>query len=667
MTSIELEIDELKIKLKKYQFEYYVTGKPIVSDREYDRLFDRLLELESKYPELKTPDSPTMRVGSDLTHELPEVEHTIPVLSLDKAYSEEEVIKWVEKTERNTGKSLSFVLEEKIDGISIVLYYDRGLLQRAVTRGNGSIGNDVTANVKTIGTVPLSIEYEKPLAVRGEIYLPKSLFAKINKSMEADYANPRNLAAGTIRRIKSSEVAKVPLNIFIYEGFFAEEEALSHVNNLNKLRALGFRLNSRTTIFDHETIGGQFNDLSNIIERMTTERPDLDYEIDGLVLKVDDVQTRESLGYTGHHPRWAIAYKFESPAGITQLIGIDIQVGRTGRITPVGRVEPINIGGATIANVTLHNQSYIDLLELSIGDMVSVSRRGDVIPAVEKVVEKSENSPLWHMPDHCPVCHTPLIQKGAHHFCPNHDCPDQIKGRIRFFVGTDQMDIRNLGPETLDVLLEKGMIKDIQDLYTCDFNSLEGSEGFGSKKIKLIQDGIEASKERHFSTVLASLGIPDLGKRVAQLLVQNGFSDIQNLIQVAREDNWETFASIPGIGEKMAKNFVNAFGEPQLLKQVQALGDAGLQMQSRDAELETRDGIFMEQSWCITGSFEHYQPRSLAETEIKQRGGRIVSSVSSKTTHLLAGEKAGSKLNKARELGLTIVDEQTFLTMIGQE
>jgi len=670
--SLRDEVEELKAKLKQYQYDYYITGQPRVSDTEYDRLFDRLSDIEEAHPELKTEDSPTMRVGSDLTNTLPEVNHTIPVLSLDKAYSPEEILKWVEKTEKNTGTPLSFVLEEKIDGISIVLYYEGGLLKRAVTRGNGQVGNDVTANVKTIGAVPLSIPFQDTLAVRGEIYLPKSLFSKINSDLEADYANPRNLAAGTIRRIKSSEVARVPLNIFIYEGFFSGEGAGSHMENLKRLQEYGFRLNPRTALFHHgqeEPFGPwtkrSFEDLHQVITEMTEQRQDLDYEIDGLVFKVDQMDIRQKLGYTGHHPRWAIAYKFESPTGTTTVRDIDIQVGRTGRITPVARVDGVLVGGATISNVTLHNQAYIDMLELSIGDRVTVSRRGDVIPAVEKVVEKNEKgNPLWHIPENCPSCGTPLTPQGAHHFCSNRLCPDQLRGRIRFFIGTNQMDIRNLGPETLEVLLSRGMIRDVEDLYTCDLDQLEGLEGFGPKKVNLIKQGLAESLNRPFETVLASLGIPELGRRVAELLSENGFDSMDRLLSLGESGDWQQLESIPGIGEKTARNFTQAFGDLQLIKQIEAFRKAGLKMTADPKEASSLPQTFEGQSWCITGSFEAYQPRTLAGEEIKARGGRIVSGVTSKTTHLLAGEKAGSKLKKAQELGVTVVSETEFKELL---
>ena len=529
-SEIQEEIRRLSDLLRLYQHQYYIEAAPQVSDLEYDRLFDELQRLEEENPEFRQDDSPTLRVGSDLASDLPEAEHSIPVLSLDKAYSAEDVLAWMEKTDKNAGKKLTFSVEEKIDGISIVLYYEDGLLRRAVTRGNGFVGNDVTANVKTIGSVPLRLTEPVTLAARGEIYLPKNSFEKLNKEMDPPYANPRNLAAGTIRRIKSSETAKIPLDIFVYEGFFEDQpDEQKEINS--KLRNLGFRVNPRYSFFQTP------EELRSYIDRSTAERDGLDYEIDGLVIKVNEIVERESLGYTGHHPRWAIAYKFESAQGTTLLKDIDIQVGRTGRITPVGRVEPVQIGGSTVSNVTLHNQEYISMLEAAPGDTVSISRRGDVIPAVEEVIEKSGN-PVWKLPAECPTCGTGLVKRGAHHFCPNRDCPDQVRGRIFFFIDKKQMDIENFGPETAEYLINRGMISDIDDLYSCSYDVLTDEKGFGEKKVALIKAGIEKSLEKPYMTVLSSLGIPELGRKAAELLINAGFTSIDKLINAAEAQRY---------------------------------------------------------------------------------------------------------------------------------
>ena len=670
------KISEISDLLRTYNHEYHVLNKPTVSDAEYDRLFDELCALEAEHPELVAPDSPTKRVGSDLSSDLPEAQHSVPVLSLDKAYTPEEIDRWVAKTIRTAGRDLTFVVEEKIDGVSIVLYYEAGRLVRAVTRGNGYVGNDVTANVKTIRAVPLRLNEEITIAVRGEIYLPVDRFNDLNGRMETPYANPRNLAAGSLRRIRSSEVAAVPLRIFVYEGY--TEGIDSHMRMLELLRRLGFRLNPRLGYFSadgeppdergSELESGTFADIPSFISDRTVERATLKYEIDGLVLKVNEIAVRDELGYTGHHPRWAIAYKFESPEGITRILAIDVQVGRTGRITPVARVEPVQIGGSTVSNVTLHNQDYVSLLELSVGDVVAVSRRGDVIPAVERVIDKNDDgTAVWKMPTICPSCSNQLTLKGAHHFCTHRECPDQLRGRFFFFVGKGQMDIDNLGPETMEVLIKNGFVSRVEDLYRFDYDRLLGTPGFGEKKIALIKKGVEESKARSFRSVLPSLGIPELGPKVTELLVEAGYTDVDAILDLAEKGDLAPLLEIDGIGEKIAQTVVEELRNPDVLQTIEALKAVGLNFRESSPQKLRVSALFVDQVWCITGSFEHFKPRDLAAAEVKARGGKTVTQVSGKTTHLLAGTGAGSKLTKAESLGVQIVSEEEFLGLLGEE
>jgi DNA ligase (NAD+) len=674
-------IEELSEALRRYQHEYYVASMTTVSDAEYDLAFDRLVSLERQFPDLRRPDSPTQRIGSDLTAELPEVRHTIPVLSLDKAYTAADLQAWIEKSARNAGRELSYVVEEKIDGASIVLYYEEGLLARAVTRGNGEVGNDVTGNVRTIRAVPLRLSRAVTVAVRGEIFLPRSLFAGINAGQETPYANPRNLASGTLRRVKSREVARVPLDIFVYEGYFAPP-CPTHLETLAALAELGFKLNPRSACFAAGAAAllppalpagpggwhtGAPADIPAYLERAAAERSGLDYDIDGLVIKVNELEARELLGFTGHHPRWALAFKFEAPEAETRVVRIEIQVGRTGRITPVARVEPVLLSGSTIANATLHNQDTIDLLELAEGDTVSISKRGDVIPAVERVVDKNESGhTTWKMPAGCPSCGTELVRRGAHRFCPNRRCPAQVRGKIHFFAARGQMDIENLGPETLDLLIREGLVTSVVDLYRFDPEALAGLPGFGPKKIRLIKAGIEKSKTQPYRVVLQALGIPELGPRASELLIEAGFRDITCLLEAAREGDPERFINIHGIGEKIAATLIEAFSDPEIIEIVAGLREAGLRLREEPGTggpPEARS--FAGQSWCITGSFESFKPRELAGEEIKKRGGRVVGAVTSATTHLLCGAGAGSKLARARALGTRLVSEEEFRRLLG--
>ncbi len=676
------EIRKLSDLLSLYQNAYYIKNKPIVSDLEYDRLFDRLLVLEKENPELIFPDSPSMRVGSDLAKDIPEITHSIPVLSLDKGYTVDSIRDWMDKTISKTGSDLSFVVEEKIDGVSIVLYYKNGFLDLAATRGNGSVGNDITANVRTIKSVPLRLTENIDIVVRGEIFLPLAKFESLNSLQEIPFANPRNLTAGTLRRKKSIDVASIPLDIFIYEGFLSNRE-MNHVEILGYLKLLGFKVSDSigvftsppgsdegeaSNIFDIDPLWfrGDFDSLASYVEKQTDERRNLPYEIDGLVIKVNETDVRESLGFTEHHPRWAIAYKFESPEGTTTIKGIDIQVGRTGRITPVARVAPVLIGGSTISNVTLHNQDYINLLEIAIGDTVSVSKRGDVIPAVERVIDKNENNnKVWKIPLVCPSCDNGLVKKGAHLFCNNSECPDQIKAKIFFFLGKNQMDIDNFGPETAGFLIDQEFITRIPDIYNFNFDNLEGYPGFGVKKIKLISEGVQKSLNQPYSRVLPSLGIPELGKKAVELLINAGFRNVDDLIKIAAEKDSEKLVLIKGIGERTAEIIITEFSSTIIINLINDLKAAGLHFIEEGISKENRlPQNFENQIWCITGSFENFKPRSAAGEEITKRGGKTTTSVTGKTTHLLAGTASGSKLVKAQNLGTKIISEIEFMEML---
>ena len=693
---VKERIDFLSAELGRHDELYYKKARPEISDRDYDRLFDELFDLETANPGLAHPDSPTKRVGSDLERDFPEVSHPTPMLSLDKVYTKAELAEWMEKIGREEGRGIeegpprsrsnapSFVIEDKVDGSTIVLHYENGLLSRAVTRGDGTVGNDVTNNVRTIRDIPLRLAEPLTGFVRGEIYIDKEDFRRLNREVDGIYANPRNFASGSLRRKKSSEVAKVPLRSFVYEGSFGEAGKGEHIELLARLPRLGFRVSDAVGFFagpgDLERYdlifrerrgwtSGDVSEAGDFVDARMRARESVSYEVDGLVVKLNNYAQRERLGSTAHHPRWAVAFKYEAPQSVSEILGIDVQVGRTGRVTPVARIRPVKISGSTVSNVTLHNQDYITSLEVAVGDKVSVSRRGDVIPAVEEVVEKNDGgNPVFRLPTSCPSCGTLLVEEGAHSFCTNRSCPARVLGKLSFFVGRGQMDIENLGPETIKRLLDLGLVHDIPDLYTFDAAGLLGVEGFGEKKVALIREGIAKSRSRPYAAVLASLGLDEIGPRAADLLISNGYESIEALIEAAGRRDPEIFTQIDGIGPKIAARIVEQFNDPAVLETIRRLRQAGLRFTREEKPRGAEDTAqaasprtFEGEIWCVTGSFERFNPREKAMDEVEKRGGKYSTTVTGKTTHLLAGAGPGSKLQKAKKLGVTIVSEEVFL------
>ncbi|MBN2346785.1 MAG: NAD-dependent DNA ligase LigA [Candidatus Aminicenantes bacterium] len=666
-------------ELLRHQHLYHVLARPEISDAEYDRLLDELLRLEKRFPQLASPNSPSRRVGSDLDNAFPERPHTVPVLSLDKLYQPEAVAQWLRKTATACGGAVGFAVEEKIDGASIVLYYDRGELQYALTRGNGLVGNDVSDNVRTVAQVPLRITEPAALAVRGEIYITRRDFERYNAGLPEKYANPRNLAAGTLRNLKSALAARVPLNIFAYEGFFAAG-GRDHMEVLARLRDLGFRVNPRLGFFSAdgerrrraralfpEIADGPLEDVEKYLRLQAEGRRALPYDVDGLVLKVTDLDLRQELGYTAHHPRWAMAYKYESPQAASRLLDVQVQVGRNGRVTPVALLEPVALSGSTVTRATLHNQDYIDMLELGIGDQVSISKRGDVIPAVEEVLEKSEQQPaIFKLPGRCPFCRTPLVREGAHHFCRNEECPERRRRALAYFCAREQMDIETLGERTIALLYEKGWVRCIPDIYEFDYGRLQGEEGYKERKIARIRESVEASKSRPFARVLAALGFEGVAGAVVAALIDHGYDDIDKISETAAREGWEEFAAVEGVGEATARLLVEHFRKPRNLETIARLRRAGLRFRAESASRPRLDDSFAGQLWVITGSLERFTPRSLAAEEIRRRGGRVAESVTGRTTHLLAGATPGSKLAKAEKLGVEIVSEDEFLARLGE-
>ena len=668
-------IKSLSEELSRHQYLYYVRAEPVISDNQYDRLFDELLDLEKRFPEFRLPDSPSLRVGSDLDQTFPQKAHKIPVLSLDKVNSSEQLQTWIQKI-RAQHPDAELIMEDKIDGLTIVLHYDRGLLLSALTRGDGEQGNDITDNVRTIRQIPLGVAHPDPFIVRGEVYLEKRDFELLNREQAQRFSNPRNLAAGSIRLNHSAQVAHIPLKFAAHDAHFPLENNQTHLDNLQLLYRMGFPLIQPIWFASH--LGRtpkkslphlqplHFQEIDSVLEACHRDRSQKAYEIDGLVFKVNQHQFRSSLGMTSHHPRWAIAFKFDAPSAETRLLSIEVQVGRNGRITPVANLEPVAISGSIVSRATLHNQLTIETLNIGPGDLVSVSKRGDVIPAVDEVIKKSPLDPgIFTMPPNCPVCHSLLKLSGAHHFCPNRECPERKQKQIIFFAAKSQMNIVGMGEKIIRQLFALGFVRDIVDLYRFDASQLLGLPGFAEKKIRNIRESIENSKKRPFSAQLSALGIEGLGPQSVRLLMEAGFASLDSIVAAASTDNGAAFAAIPGFGPASAQALSLYFTDPLNLKIIASLGELGLPMEEKTVPPPRSQGPLQGQIWVITGSFQSFVPREKAAELIVSLGGEVSASVSSRTTHLLVGEQPGSKLEKARKTGATIVDEQTFKNMVG--
>ncbi len=661
--AIQNKMQELIKQIEKHNTLYYQKAQPQISDSQYDALFDELLDLEQQYPQFILPHSPTQKVGNDKDNRFPEVTHQIPMLSLDKVYHFQEILSWINKNIQKTQQDLSFTLEPKIDGFSVVLYYQKGKLIQAVSRGDGQVGNDLTPNILTIPDIPKTLSLPLDFSVRGEVYMAKKDFETYNNQMGNIYANPRNFAAGTIRRIDSQEVAKVPLKIFFYDGFCKENTFFSAFETINFLKENQFSLIPNLVFFGNQKDFMPLENLSSYLKDLEDKRQNLEYEIDGLVLKINEFDARESLGYTSRHPRWALAYKFESPKHATRVLSIEVQVGRTGKITPLALLEPVFILGSTVSKATLHNQDYISSLNLGVGDEVLISKRGEIIPAVEEVVKKHSQG-SFVIPPLCPSCQTPLIAKGAHQFCPSSQCPAQILEGLIYFVQI--LDIEGLGKETVTTLYEKKLVTTPAHFYTLTQESFVGIEGFAQKKISLVLEGIKKSIQTPFSKLLVALGLPDIGPKVIEILINHGFYSLSLLVQTACKKEETLFTSIFGLGQGAAQAIIEHFNNPFVLEQLEALKRVGFVLEEIPLKTTTK-GPFAQSFWVITGVFEHFKPREKATQIIEELGGVVESQVTKKTTHLLAGQKAGSKLKKAIENNANIVAEEEFLKMVQKE
>ncbi|UGQ17341.1 NAD-dependent DNA ligase LigA [Borrelia sp. RT1S] len=654
---VEREILYLKNSIKKWNKEYYVDSAPSVDDLHYDKSLLRLRDLENKYPEYKTLDTPTLKFGSDLLNEFKEIEHSFPVLSLDKAYDKRELFLWISRVRLGASSSSLEILngisvEPKIDGCSIVLYYEDGILKRALTRGDGRVGNDVTENVRTIKNVPLRIDENVDLVLRGEIYISKENFFKINQTFKNSYVNARNLASGILRKINSREVANFPLDIFVYDALYSSLSFNTNHDALNKLEGLGFKVNPFFKIFNGKNLE---EDIMSYVKEIEDKRNSLEYEIDGVVLKVDSFSLREALGHTSHHPKWSIAYKFESLTSISKVIDIFVQVGRSGKITPVAHIERVFVSGAFIENATLHNQDYIDSIGLNIGDIVSISRRGDVIPAVELVVEKLSVG-SFKISSSCPSCGTFLLSEGSHLFCENKGCPSRIVERIKYFCSKKCMDIVGLSDKTIEFLFKMGFIHSEIDLYTFNFDKLIDLKGFKLKKIDKFKNSIENSKKKPFRKLLLSMSIKEVGENTIALLIDNNLNsfDLFSTLCKDKENALAKLLKIKGIGERTALNIIESFNDDNILSKFNILKELGFKMEENKEENHLNDSSLLGQKFCITGYFEEYS-RHILIKKLTEKGAVFSNSVTKNLDFLLVGKNPGLKVRKAGELGIKTI------------
>ena len=666
MTNPEIErIYQLREELHTHNYNYYVLNSPVISDIEFDHMMRELQDLEAKYPETYDENSPTMRVGSDINKDFVQVEHRYPMLSLGNTYSEEEVTDFYERVRKSLNEDFEICCEMKFDGTSISLTYENGKLVRAVTRGDGVKGDDVTNNVKTIRTIPLVLKgdnYPKEFEIRGEILMPWEVFEKLNKEREAReeplFANPRNAASGTLKLQNSSVVASRKLDAYLYYLLGDNLPCDGHYENLQEARKWGFKISDTTRKVK------TLQEVFDFIKYWDTERKNLPVATDGIVLKVNSIRQQKNLGYTAKSPRWAIAYKFQAEKALTKLQKVTYQVGRTGAITPVANLDPVQLSGTIVKRASLHNADIIESLDLHEGDMVYVEKGGEIIPKITGVdiASRTPDSMPVKFITHCPECGEQLTRfdDEAAHYCTNEDsCPPQIKGKIEHFISRKAMNIEGLGPETVDLFYQEGMIGNAADLYNLREQDIARLERFGEKSAQNIMAGLEASRQVSFERVLFALGIRFVGETVAKKLARS-IKNIDILMSATKEE----LMAIDEIGEKIAESIIHFFSSEKNRELVARLKAAGLKMEMEAEETAAVSNILEGQSIVISGVFAVHS-RDEYKDIIEKHGGKNVGSISKKTSFILAGENMGpSKLEKAQKLGIKIMDEKEFLELI---
>ncbi|GEN32503.1 DNA ligase (NAD+) [Cerasibacillus quisquiliarum] len=663
---VEKKIQALKKELNQYSYEYYVLDKPTVPDSEYDKKLRELEDLEKQFPELITADSPTQRVGDQPLDSFEKVRHAIPMLSLGNAFSSDELRDFDRRVKQTIGKDVSYICELKIDGLAVSLRYEDGQLVQGSTRGDGTIGEDITSNLRTIRSIPLSIHEKNTIEVRGEAFIPQRSFITLNKQREENgealFANPRNAAAGSLRQLDPKIAASRNLDVFWYGvGVWEGKEMASHSECLTYLSSLGFKVNNEWRICQ------SIEEVLDYVEYWTIRRPNLPYEIDGIVIKVDALSDQEALGYTAKSPRWAIAYKFPAEEVVTTLRDIELSVGRTGVITPTAILDPVRVAGSTVQRASLHNADLIREKDIRVGDTVILRKAGDIIPEIVRVIEEKRTGKEkeFSMPSHCPACQSELIhiEEEVALRCINPNCPAQIQEGLIHFSSRDAMNIDGLGERIIAQLFREKLVQSIPDVYRLEKNELLKLERMGEKSATNLLNAIEQSKENSLEKLLFGLGIRFIGVRASQILAE-AFQSMDHLQQATYDD----FIQIDEIGTKMADSLVQYFSDEKVQKMIQELSELGINMtykgpvRSESSENTTFSGKVV----VLTGKLEHYT-RNEAKEKIEALGGKVTGSVSKNTDLLIAGEAAGSKYKQAEKLGISIWNEEQLQQALEEE
>ena len=663
--SIQQKIENLRTELHQYNYHYYTLDQSLISDSEFDQKLKELQELEKKHPEFFDPNSPTIRVGGQITKNFPNVTHEFRMYSLDNSYDFQDLEDWHQRlTKTLETENIEFVTELKYDGASISVLYENGQLSQAITRGDGFQGDDITPNVKTIRDIPLKLQGDFPekFFMRGEIFLTHDAFDKINEEREKEgydiFMNPRNTASGSLKIQDSTEVSKRNLSAVLYQFVAQDIPMNTHWEILQKMKSIGFKTSQ------YSKLCTSLEEVKNFIEHWDKERHHLEFDIDGIVIKVNNFKQQQILGHTAKSPRWAMAYKFKAEKVETQLLSIDYQVGRTGAVTPVANLTPVLLAGTIVKRASLHNEDIINNLDLHTHDFVYVEKGGEIIPKIVGVNtnKREKNAQAIQYIQECPICRTPLIkiQDQAIHFCPNEThCPPQVVGKMIHFVSRKALNIENLGSETIEQLYKESLIQNIADFYTLTKEKLIPLERMAEKSAQNIIDGIEKSKQIPFEKVLYGIGIKHVGETIAKKLVKN-FNSIDTLRQASLEE----LMQVEDIGLKIAESIISFFQNEENQQILERLKSYGIQMERVDKPNETLSDALAGKTFLFTGKLSLFT-RDEAENMVEKHGGRNISAVSKNLNYLVVGEKAGSKLKKAQDIGtIIILDEQQFLDLL---